>query len=208
MTLQNDTLIYDLARIREWQANPDYNYNRELFAPEKSLYDMLLKWLYEVLEGLFGSRFANDYGEMILVLLFVAVVVLIGWLIYKRRPELFARSGKKAKLTYDVHEDTIYGIDFEERIRRALAAGNYKETVRLLYLQTLKQLSDRNLIDWQLFKTPTEYLYEVKAEELRTPFRELTNRFLRVRYGNFSATEELCREMQALQNVITKGGEQ
>jgi hypothetical protein len=34
----------------------------------------------------------------------------------------------------------------------------------------------------------------------------MTNHFLRVRYGNFEATEELFREMQALQEEIEKGG--
>ena len=36
--------------------------------------------------------------------------------------------------------------------------------------------------------------------------RELTNRFLRVRYGNFEATEALFHEMQTLQREIVKGG--
>jgi len=41
---------------------------------------------------------------------------------------------------------------------------------------------------------------------LRIPFRGLTDRFLRVRYGNFEADESLFREMQALQEKIRKGG--
>ena len=65
--------------------------------------------------------------------------------------------------------------------------------MRLLYLQTLKQLSDAERIDWQLYKTPTQYLNEVRLPA----FRQLTNHFLRVRYGNFEATEELFPYMQA-----------
>ena len=43
--------------------------------------------------------------------------------------------------------------------------------------------------------------------EVRLPaFRQLTNHFLRVRYGNFEATEELFRTMQTLQEEIEKGG--
>lgn len=114
------------------------------------------------------------------------------------------RSGKK--LAYHVEEDTIYGIDFEKEISAAMLRNEYREAVRLLYLQTLKQLSDAEKIDWQPYKTPTEYTYELKANALRTPFRELTNRFLRVRYGNFEATEALFHEMQTLQREIMKGG--
>lgn len=73
---------------------------------------------------------------------------------------------------------------------------------RLLYLQTLKQLSDEKRIDWQLYKTPTQYVYEVRMPA----FRQLTNHFLRVRYGNFEATEALFHVMQSLQEEVKKGG--
>lgn len=76
------------------------------------------------------------------------------------------------------------------------------EAVRLLYLQTLKQLSDEKRIDWQLYKTPTQYVYEVRMPA----FRQLTNHFLRVRYGNFEATEALFHVMQSLQEEVKKGG--
>ncbi len=102
----------------------------------------------------------------------------------------------------------LYGIDFDAEIKAALVRRDYKEAVRLLYLQTLKQLSDKELIDWQLYKTPTQYIYEVKSESQRNVFRNLTNSFLRVRYGNFDATEQLFIEMSGLQKEIAKGGAQ
>ena len=78
----------------------------------------------------------------------------------------------------------------------------YREAVRLLYLQTLKQLSDGKRIDWQLYKTPTQYIYEVRLPA----FRQMTNHFLRVRYGNFEATETLFHAMRDLQKEVEKGG--
>ena len=80
--------------------------------------------------------------------------------------------------------------------------SDYREAVRLLYLQTLKQLSDEKRIDWQLYKTPTQYVYEVRMPA----FRQLTNHFLRVRYGNFEATEALFHVMRSLQEEVKKGG--
>ena len=76
------------------------------------------------------------------------------------------------------------------------------KAVRLLYLQTLKRLSDEKRIDWQPYKTPTQYINEVRIPV----FRQLTNHFLRVRYGNFEATEELFNSMKSLQEEIGKGG--
>lgn len=103
---------------------------------------------------------------------------------------------------FGFEQDTIYGVDFAERIADALARTDYREAVRLLYLQTLKQLSDGKRIDWQLYKTPTQYIYEVRLPA----FRQMTNHFLRVRYGNFEATETLFHAMRDLQKEVEKGG--
>ena len=204
MIQQADTLSCDAARLAHWQNDPAYNYNRELQTPEWSLYDWLNEMMMRFLSKIFGSRFAQDYSELILILLFVIFVILLIIFIYKKRPELFMRSGKKT-VTYSVHEDTIYGVDFETEIASALQRADFKEAIRLLYLQTLKYLSDKEIINWQLYKTPTQYLYEVKPEERRAIFRELTNRFLRVRYGNFEATRGLFDEMKMLQKQIEEG---
>lgn len=80
---------------------------------------------------------------------------------------------RKNALPYAVEEDTIYGVDFVRGIADALSRSDYREAVRLLYLQTLKQLSDEKRIDWQLYKTPTQYVYEVRMPA----FRQLTNHF-------------------------------
>lgn len=204
MTASADTLVYDSLSIAAWQADPAYDYNRELITPEFNLIEWFNIWLGKLLQQIFGSEFAEEYTGIILVVLFIIVLLLIVWFVYKKRPELFMRSRKA--LPYGVEEDTIYGVDFQKEISAALSRQDYREAVRLFYLQTLKQLSDTGQIDWQPYKTPTEYIYEIKATELKSPFRELTNRFLRVRYGNFEATEALFCEMQTLQGKMSKGG--
>lgn len=204
MTAPVDTLVYDTATVAIWQSSSEYDYNRELQTPEVDLIGWLNLWLGKLLQKIFGSKFAEQYTEIVLAGLFILIVLLLIWFLYKKRPELFMHSGKK--LAYRVEEDTIYGIDFEKEISTAMLRNEYREAVRLLYLQTLKQLSDAEKIDWQPYKTPTEYTYELKPNTLRTPFRELTNRFLRVRYGNFEATEALFHEMRTLQREIVKGG--
>lgn len=204
MTASADTLVYDTLGISVWQSMPEYDYNRELVTPEFNLVAWLNLWLGKLLQKIFGNKFAAEYTEIVLFVLFVVAILLIIYFIYKKRPELFMRS--KKSLSYRVEEDTIYGIDFGKKINDALSRNDYREAVRLLYLQTLKQLSDGEKIDWQPYKTPTEYIYEVKADAIKSPFRELTERFLRVRYGNFEATEMLFCEMQTLQENVMKGG--
>ena len=201
LTSPTDTLVCDTTQLARWQSDPAYNYNRELIAPEINLFEWINKQFGEFLREIFGSRFADEYSELILVCIAVFILLLVSWFVYKKRPELFMRSGKRT-LPYAVEEDTIYGVDFPEGINEALSQRNYREAVRLLYLQTLKRLSDEKRIDWQPYKTPTQYINEVRMPV----FRQLTNHFLRVRYGNFEATEELFNSMKSLQEEIGKGG--
>lgn len=200
-TFPVDTLVCDTAKIVRWQSDSAYGYHRELITPEINLFEWIGKQFGEFLRKIFGSRFAVEYTETILIGLAIVILLLIIWLLYKKRPELFMRVSKNT-LPYTVEEDTIYGIDFPEGITEALSRQDYREAIRLLYLQTLKQLSDGGRIDWQPYKTPTQYLNEVRLPA----FRMLTNHFLRVRYGNFRATEELFHAMQALQTDVAEGG--
>ena len=148
MTAPADTLVYDTATVAIWQSGSEYDYNRELQTPEVDLIGWLNLWLGKLLQKIFGSKFAEQYTEIVLAGLFILIVLLLIWFLYKKRPELFMRSGKK--LAYRVEEDTIYGIDFEKEISTAMLRNEYREAVRLLYLQTLKQLSDAEKIDWQI----------------------------------------------------------
>lgn len=201
ITSPNDTLVCDTAKIALWQSDPAYDYNRELITPELNLFEWLSRQFGELLRKIIGSRFAEEYSTLILVCIAIILLLLIIWFVYKKRPELFMMT-KKSSLPYTVEEDTIYGVDFPGGIADALSRQDYREAVRLLYLQTLKQLSDAERIDWQLYKTPTQYINEVRLPA----FRQLTNQFLRVRYGNFEATEELYLSMLDLQGEIEKGG--
>lgn len=205
MTLQADTLVCDTVRVAFWQSNPAYDYNRELITPEIDVFGWLSMQLSKLLRAIFGSRFAEEYSSIILVVIAILILLLILWFVYKKRPELFMRS-RRGPVNYSVHEDTIYGVDFDSEIKRAMERKDYRESIRLLYLQTLKLLSDEGRIDWQPYKTPTEYICEVKQEALRSSFRRLTNGFLRVRYGNFAASEPLFEELLSLQTEIRKGG--
>lgn len=196
-----DTLVCDTAQVVVWQSDPVFAYSRELIAPEINVLEWLSGWFGRMLDKIFGNTFVEEYSDVVLICVAALILMLVIWFVYKKRPELFM-CPRKSALLYTVGEDTIYGVDFAEKIAGALAREDYREAVRLLYLQTLKRLSDGKRIEWQLYKTPTQYIYEVRL----SAFREMTNHFLRVRYGNFEANETLFRMMLALQKEVEKGG--
>jgi len=199
-----DTLYYDTAKIARYQANSHFDYNSQLVHRNINIFDILRNWFRELVESLLGNEFAEKYSGTILTIIFLIIILLLIFFIYKKRPELFYKEKRNWK--YNVEEETIYGVDFGSEIANAVSSSDYQLAVRLIYLQTLKYLSDKEYIDWQTYKTPTEYLYEMKRKEVMEEFRHLTNRFLMVRYGNFEATEATYQSAKSLQQVIWKGG--
>nr|WP_320036670.1 DUF4129 domain-containing protein [uncultured Bacteroides sp.] len=199
-----DTLLYDTAKIARYQADSHFDYNSQLVHKNFNLYEIVINWFRELIHNLFGSVIAEKYSGTILAVIFVLFILLLIFVVYKKRPELFYR--EKKFLKYNVEEETIYGVDFNSEINNALGRKDYQLAVRLVYLETLKHLSDFKCIDWQTYKTPTEYLYEMKRKGVSDEFRQLTNRFLMVRYGNFEATESTYETVKNLQQIIWKGG--
>lgn len=198
-----DTLVCDTAQIAAWQRDEAYNYGRELLAPQDTLMEWLGMKFNELLFTIFGRSAWVVFNRPVLITLGVLLLVVIVWFLYKNRPELFSWK-RKTVIDYELEEETIYGIDFDAEIQQALRQGNYWLAVRYTYLKVLRHLSDEGRIDWQPSKTPTQYVYEVKSP----PFRELTSHFLRVRYGNFEATQAVYEGVQRLaDDIIRKGGE-
>lgn len=203
MIHEADTLIYDSVKIAEYQADKRFDYNSQLATPEINLAEIIFRWLSRFFSRFVDNEVADTVTYWFLIIFFVVVVALVAFFIYKKRPELFTRE-KKKPVRYAVEEETIYGIDFDKELSAALSAGDYRSAIRILYLQTLRFLSDKEYIDWQIYKAPAEYIYELKPVALKTPFRTFTNHFLQVRYGNYKATSQLFDTMKSLQGELRK----
>jgi hypothetical protein len=212
MRFQADTVAYDAGKIAKYQADARFDYNSQLDLPEYSWFEAVSRWFNRLLNSIFSGRFEEEYTTPVMVILFLAALSAVLFFLYKKRPELFMRSRKTATLPYDTEEENIYEIDFAREIASALDSGNYRLAIRMIYLHTLRILSDSKLIDWQIHKTPTEYLYEIGNKEMKQPFRELTIHFLQVRYGNYTASPARFEAMRDIRKQITdliagEGGE-
>jgi hypothetical protein len=90
----------------------------------------------------------------------------------------------------DITLENIHDIPYENAIRQAIQAKNYTLATRLMYLQSLKLLCDKNLVIWHENKTNWQYVFELKNEKLRNSFRTITHIFEYVQYGNMPLNEE------------------
>ena len=190
-----DTLQLDSAQIAVWQADSRFDYDREIVGGSENVLQWLMRRVAEWLEDRLGVMIESDVAYYTLLVLGGLTIGFIAFLVWRRRRAPFLRSDKANALDYGLEEDTIYGVDFTAALADAEQRRDWRQAVRLLYLQTLKQLSDAGRIDWQPSKTPAQYVREVGE----TSFTELSHHFVRIRYGNFEATEAVFQAMKALQ---------
>lgn len=214
-----DTIQCDTTVLQRFMHDPDYYYDREIVPKaeqkvEDDVYnwlDYVIRWLDELLTD--SSEYEhqmndNSAGRIVLTIIAIVVVLLALYLLlrYLRNSKMLFWREKNEGLDYELEEDTIYGIDFDADIKNALASGNYRAAVRLIYLKTLRNLNDDGCIVWTPHTTPSQY-----SRDLCDPkFTELTDSYIRVRYGNHTATAELCDHLNALRQTITaseKGGD-
>lgn len=86
--------------------------------------------------------------------------------------------------------EDIFEMNFEKEIQKAVAEKNFRLAVRLLYLRTLRDLSDKNLISYTHEKTNADYLFQLAGTSYYKSFFRLTRDFEYTWYGQFELSQE------------------
>ncbi|TGE23032.1 DUF4129 domain-containing protein [Hymenobacter metallicola] len=181
------TTIVSLRRpaeqqLREFRAQREFQYVE--VKSEHSAWDLFWARVWQWFSSLLatrGGRIMWEYG--IYALLLIGFVFVVLKLMQVDITRAFGRAPRRSSLAYDTTTEDIHTLDFSALLAEAEATGNYRLAVRLGYLQVLKQLTDQGLIQWQPEKTNHDYVHELGASSLRPPFRELTQQFEYVWYG-------------------------
>ena len=120
----------------------------------------------------------------LLAVLFALSMIAYGiyWMMQTPRNRVLSRDGTEIPLAN--LDEYIHETDLERFLREALAASNWSLAVRLYFLQTIKQLSEKGVIVWSKEKTNRDYMREMRSHRLGNPFRDATRQYERVWYGN------------------------
>ncbi|MFC4232559.1 DUF4129 domain-containing protein [Parasediminibacterium paludis] len=159
-------------------------------------WDRMWRKFWKFIDLLFSTKGGKQFFKWGLPAIALCV---LGFFVYKftgaNKSGFFSKNGDTA-FAYQIDEENIHELDFKTAIDKAIANANYRLAVRLLYLQTLKQLTDRGLIDWRINKTNAIYVQELAGNEQQTSFIQLTNYFDRVWYGETTITNEQFHDVQ------------
>lgn len=107
---------------------------------------------------------------------------------------------KKVKLEktaeQEVETDDIFAINYQQEIDKASAQGNYRLAVRLMFLRLLKNMSEKNVINYKQDKTNFDYLLQLHSTRYYKDFFRITRNYEYTWYGQFEVSEEAYRIMR------------
>lgn len=163
-----------------------------------------------------GGAIAGLISNLILYILLPAIVLivlvlLIRQLVNQRRSKNKSHLHRKKKdslISTDEEIEDIHEIDFKAQIKTALSNQAYTEAIRWSYLQNLKLMDEKNIIDWQPKKTNQDYYYELKQKHLKKEFKYLTYVYNSLWFGQYTINQEdafqILDKFKSFQLILNK----
>lgn len=196
LTLQSRS--FEINKLNEFKADPDYLYSR----PRQGMtfWQRFLLWVAMLLAR-FAMFTANTILGRIIVWIFYGlcaclILYVILRLLNLDVRDLFYKSAKSSRINFKIAEEDIHGLDFDKLIQDAVQRHQLRDAVRLVFLFSLKKLSDAGLIQWMPGKTNDEYLHELDQHPTRARLQELRYYFDYAWYGHFEINDRTFEQVQ------------
>jgi len=124
-------------------------------------------------------------GIALQYLLYLGIIILIVVILVLVFSNITIEKKLEAIATLDLEDiEDIETIDAKSGLAIALDAGNYREAVRMLFIQLLQVLVMEESITWKPKKTNRDYLKEMSRHIKVAHFRNLVMAYERVWYGS------------------------
>lgn len=175
--------------LRETYNNPEFNYNRVARVNNQNFFSRFVSWVIEGLSNIFGFTF-SPLTVQIITYIFYAIIgaVAIYFIIRFVGSEGFSKilnKGVKPNGSVAIEDTHIEELDLEALIKESLTSGNYRNALRYQYLNLLKSLSKKDLIEWDFQKTNADYYRELKNLQIKAQFLDVSRIYDYVWYGEF-----------------------
>ena len=168
-----------------------------------NLWARFWQWVGSLFEKLFGGvAMGRNAASVFKYVILGTAAILIVYIIFKLLGvdllKIFKKSKSDSGVPFTESLENIHEINFDEAIENALSIKNYRLAVRLLYLKSLKQLSDNDLIIWKADKTNTAYINELTDIKQKRYFSMMTRQFEFVWYGEFPINGQLYKNINQI----------
>ncbi len=103
---------------------------------------------------------------------------------------LFRRTATISQGETDLEDSDIFSINYQKEIDKAVEAGNYRLAIRLMFLRLLRNLSDKNIIQYKQDSTNFDYIMQLRSTAMYPDFSRLTRNYEYSWYGQFAIDKE------------------
>lgn len=149
----------------------------------------VLHWLDSIFNVRVGEKpkqfWNTSLNYIAVVLLFALTFYIVRAFVRKEALWLFKKSKKSFETQAIDVEKNLESTDFNVLIENALHNDQPRLAVRYYYLWLLKILSKNEIIQWDLEKTNSDYLAEIKDEHTKKSFQYLSYLYNNIWYGEF-----------------------
>jgi preprotein translocase subunit SecG len=213
--IDTDTITQKTFPVNLKKKYTDKEFVYEFKTPEKNAWDRFKEWLSNIINSIFdlGSQTAASNATGILlriigVLIIVFVVyMIVKSILNKEGSWIFGKNSDKKIIDYTEIEKNLRLVDFEKLIQNTLKSGDNRLSIRYYYLWLLKKLSANEIIFWDVEKTNSDYLYEIKNPAQKQDFEYLSYIYNNIWYGEFELDENTFEKAkQAFEKSIKSLG--
>ncbi|HZH97113.1 MAG TPA: hypothetical protein VEY06_14575 [Flavisolibacter sp.] len=145
-------------------------------------------------ESIFAQAWFGYLMWSIIVGGFVAILV---WFLMSGNVRLYQKKAPQIITEKEeLNTENIFDIDYETEIDKAISHKNYRLAIRLYYLNLLKELAQKSIINYKQERTNSDYVLQLSATGYYKEFFNLTRNFEYAWYGQFPVSEEVFQSIR------------
>ncbi|MFP2996016.1 DUF4129 domain-containing protein [Spongiivirga sp. MCCC 1A20706] len=147
---------------------------------------------------LFDTRRNASNSNFITLLYWIGGIALLALVVYfivraimnDEGNWIFGRASDKGVVNGVDVETNIHETDFVALVQQAKEEKNYRMAVRYYYLWLLKNMSNKELIEYDVEKTNSDYQNELKDKNLQKEFGYTSYLYNYIWYGEFDVNDD------------------
>ena len=159
----------------------------------------------ESADSIFMQSWFNTLLWIIIIGIFLAAII---YFLSQNKISIFSRGAAASTEEESENEqEDIFHLSYSKLIQKAEKEQEYRTAIRLLFLQTLKLLSDTNAIQYQPDYTNLHYLQQLHQSKYYNDYSKVSRSYEYAWYGKFDISQEryatIKNDFIKLQNRIT-----
>ena len=215
--IQSDSLQLDDSKL-EPRKFRDLNdaYSGEEFIYERTKentgwWTRFKQWLSDLFRDWFdikNSDEASNVTDLMLKIGAIVIFLLVAYFIFKavindEGKWIFGKSSDKNIIPVTDIESNLSITDFKKLTKEAENSEQYRLAVRYFYLWLLKNLTNAEVIDYDVEKTNSDYYNEISSEDIKKQFSYTSYLYNYIWYGEFDVSKtDFDKAKSAFTNFI------